>query len=174
VSIKRHYTRIEAILAVEPGPVRPRSMNHTVVVLVGRVHRGTIEALDYARSLRPSHLTAVHVSDGDGDMAAIERDWGAFRFDIPLEIVPSPYRELTPAVERYLDEVDERWHGDTVTIVIPEFVTGRLLSPTQLLHNQSAAALKLALLFRKGTVVTSVPYHIENRDLRDGEARTDH
>jgi amino acid transporter len=174
VSIKRHYTRIEAILAVEPGPVRPRSMNHTVVVLVGRVHRGTIEALEYARSLRPNHLTAVHVSAQDGDVAAIERDWGAFKFDIPLEIVPSPYRELTPAVERYLDDLDERWQGDTITIVIPEFVTGRLLSPTQLLHNQSAAALKLALLFRKGTVVTSVPYHIENSGPKDGEARTAH
>ena len=174
VSIKRHYTRIEAILAVEPGPVRPRSMNHTVVVLVGRVHRGTIEALEYARSLRPNHLTAVHVSAQDGDVAAIERDWGAFQFDIPLEIVPSPYRELTPAVERYLDDLDERWQGDTITIVIPEFVTGRLLSPTQLLHNQSAAALKLALLFRKGTVVTSVPYHIENSSLKDGDARTGH
>ncbi|HVM06195.1 MAG TPA: APC family permease [Acidimicrobiales bacterium] len=171
VSIKRHYTRVEAILAVEPGPVRPRSMDHTVVVLVGRVHRGTIEALDYARSLRPNHLTAVHVSSQDGDVAAIERDWAAFKFDIPLEIVPSPYRELTPAVERYLDDLDERWRGDTVTIVIPEFVTGRLLSPTQLLHNQSAAALKLALLFRQGTVVTSVPYHIESSGPDDGEAR---
>ena len=45
--------------------------------------------------------------------------------------------------------------------VIPEFVTGRLFSPTQLLHNQSAAALKLALLFRKNTVVTSVPWHVD-------------
>lgn len=107
-------------------------------------------------------------------MAAIERDWAAFQFDIPLEIVPSPYRELTPAVESYLDDLDERWQGDTITIVIPEFVTGRLLSPTQLLHNQSAAALKLALLFRKGTVVTSVPYHVENSSPKDGDARTGH
>ena len=174
VAIKRHYARVEGLLAVEPGPVQRRAVNHTVVVLVGRVHRGTIEALEYARSLRPNHLTAVHVSGQDGDVAAIERDWGAFKFDIPLEIVPSPYRELTPAVERYLDDLDERWQGDTITIVIPEFVTGRLLSPTQLLHNQSAAALKLALLFRKHTVVTSVPYHLEHSSLDDGDARTDH
>jgi hypothetical protein len=30
-----------------------------------------------------------------------------------------------------------------------------------LLHNQSALFLKGRLLFRKGTVVTSVPYHVE-------------
>ncbi|MGH9178857.1 MAG: APC family permease [Acidimicrobiales bacterium] len=170
VSVKRHYTRIERILAVEPAPIRRRSLNHTVVVLVGRVHRGTIEALEYARSLRPNHLTAVHVAAADGDLAPLQKDWEAFKFDIPLEIVPSPYRELTPAVERYLDDLEERWRDDTITIVIPEFVTGRLLSPTQLLHNQSAAALKLALLFRKGTVVTSVPYHIDSARLDDGQA----
>jgi amino acid transporter len=162
VSIKRHYTRVRGILAVSPDEVRPRVVNHTVVVLVGRVHRGTIKALEYARSLRPNHLAAVHVLDEDGEMDEIERQWKDFRFDIPLEVIPSPYRELTPAVERYLDELEERWNDDTVTIVIPEFVTGRLLSPTQLLHNQSAAALKLALLFRKDTVVTSVPYHLED------------
>ena len=174
VSIKRHYTRIERILAVAPHQVRPRRRNHTVVVLVGRVHRGTIEAIDYARSLRPNHLTAVHVTGSvEDDAGAIERDWAAFGFDIPLEIVPSPFRELTPAVERFLDELDDRWSDDTITIVIPEFVTGRLLSPTQLLHNQSAAALKLALLFRKGTVVTSVPYHISNHKPADGDARAE-
>ncbi len=162
VSIKRHYTRVRGILAVSPDEVRPRVVNHTVVVLVGRVHRGTIKALEYARSLRPNHLAAVHVLDEDGEMDEIEQQWKDFRFDIPLEVIPSPYRELTPAVERYLDELQERWNDDTVTIVIPEFVTGRLLSPTQLLHNQSAAALKLALLFRKDTVVTSVPYHLED------------
>ena len=51
----------------------------------------------------------------------------------------------------------------SVTVVIPEFVAGRLLSPTQLLHNQSAAAIKLALLYRRNTIVTSVPYHVEKR-----------
>jgi len=78
-----------------------------------------------------------------------------------LETVNSPYRELVDVVMHYLDELDERWDNDTITVVIPEFVVGGLFSPSQLLHNQSAAALKLALLFRKDTVVTSVPYHVD-------------
>nr|MDQ3554665.1 APC family permease [Chloroflexota bacterium] len=162
VSIKRHYRRVEAILAVSPDQVQSEAVNHTVVVLVGRVHRGTIKALQYAKSLRPNHLTAVHVLDKEGDLEAIQKDWEDFSFDIPLELVPSPYRELTPAIEKYLDELDDRWSDDTITIIIPEFITGRVMSPTQLLHNQSAASLKLALLFRKDTIVTSVPYHIND------------
>ena len=161
VSIKRHYVQLDRDLSIEPSQVRPEAVNHTVVVLVGRVHRGVVKALLYARSLRPNHLIAVYVSEDDVDRAAIEDQWQRFRFEIPLEIVLSPYRDLTGAVERFLGELDERYPGHTLTVVIPEFVAGRLLSPTQLLHNQSAGALKLALLYRRDTVVISVPYHVD-------------
>jgi hypothetical protein len=43
------------------------------------------------------------------------------------------------------------------TIIIPEVVFGTR-SPANLLHGQSALALKLALIDRPGTVVTSVPF----------------
>jgi len=162
VAIKTHYRRLEDSLRIEPAEVHPEADNHTVVVLVGRVHRGVVKALQYARSLRPNHITALYVSVDPDDEAHIQAEWNRFGFEIPLEIVSSPYRELTPAVERYLEELDARWDDDTITVVIPEFVAGRLLSPTQLLHNQSAGALKLALLYRRNTVVTSVPYHVDS------------
>ena len=44
-------------------------------------------------------------------------------------------------------------------MVIPEFVVSRWWE--HLLHNQSALFLKGRLLFRKGIVVTSVPYHLD-------------
>jgi hypothetical protein len=43
-------------------------------------------------------------------------------------------------------------------VIIPEFVVERWYE--NVLHNQSALALKFALLGRPGTVVTSVPYHL--------------
>jgi hypothetical protein len=161
VSIKRHYTRIRKTLAITPEEVRPKPENHTVVVLVGGIHRGVVRALQYARSLRPNHLVALYVTYDEDGREALEKQWKEFGFDMTLEIVHSPYRELVDVVMQYLDQLDERWADETITVVIPEFVVGGLFSPAQLLHNQSAAALKLALLFRKDTVVTSVPYHVE-------------
>jgi amino acid transporter len=158
LAIHRHYQRVGRELAVEPEQVRPERLNHTVVVLVGRVHKGVLKALDYAKSLRPHHLAAVYVAFEDDDRESIQNEWEKFRLDVPLEIVHSPYRELVDAVEDYLDELDARWDNDTITVVIPEFVVGRWYQ--QALHNQSALALKLSLLFRPGTVVTSVPYHV--------------
>jgi amino acid transporter len=158
LTIRRHYDRVGAALAITPEQVRPEAFRHTVVVLVGRVHKGVIKALSYAKSLRPDHLAAVYVSFEDLDREEMERQWQDFRMDVPLEIVHSPYRDLVEPVLRYLDDLDDRWHNDTITVLIPEFVQRHWYE--NILHNQSALALKLALLFRENTVVTSVPYHV--------------
>src|SRR5207253_10580362 len=160
-------------LEAAPAAVKPQHINHAVVGLVGRSHRGVLKALSYAQSLRPQHLVAVYVSFEDEDREELEKQWRQFAIDVPLEIVYSPYRELIGPVERYIDELDDRWDNDTVTVVIPEFVVGKWYE--HLLHNQSALFLKGKLLFRQGIVVTSVPYHLPHavhHGARDGGAPT--
>lgn len=156
--IKRHYTSVEQSLHVEPG-FRPRRMNHTVVVLVGRVHRGVLDALAYAKSLNPTHLLAVSVVTDEEEQQRIEDQWREFDLDIQLETVYSPYRELTRPILRFVDEIEARYDNEIVTVLIPEFVVSHWWQ--HVLHNQSALILKGRLLFRKGIVVTSVPYHTE-------------
>lgn len=161
LAIRRHYDNVQRAISIPPAEVRAEAQNHTVVVLVGRVHRGVLKALAYARALRPNHIAAVYVSYEDDDREEMERQWDAYGIKVPLEVIYSPYRDLVAAVEEYLDELDDRWHNDTITVVIPEFVVERWYE--QILHTQSAARLKLALLFRSNTVVTSVPYHVGSR-----------
>jgi amino acid transporter len=156
-SIHTHYMNVEKGLAATKD-YRPRPMNHTVVVLVGGVHRGVLEALAYAKSMRPNRLLAVTVVSDEDEQERIARDWAHYDIDIPLEIVFSPYRELARPVLRFVEELDAQRSNDIVTVVIPEFVVKSWWG--QLLHNQSALFLKGRLLFRKGTVVTSVPYHV--------------
>jgi amino acid transporter len=157
-AIHRHYAGVAEALRVPPG-FKPRRMNHTVVVLVGSPHRGVLEALAYAKSLAPNHLVAVTVVSDDEERDSIERQWNERGIDVPLEIVYSPYRELSRPVLRFVDELDARYDNDVITVVIPEFVVRHWWG--HLLHNQSALFLKGRLLFRKGTVVTSVPYHVD-------------
>jgi hypothetical protein len=156
-SIKRHYERFGAALLITPEDVRREDLNHTVVVLVGRVHRGVITALNYARSLRPDHLLVLYVASDDEEGAHMQSEWQRFGFDVPLEIAHSRYRDLVAPVEAWLDDLDGRWRNDMTTIIIPEVVVGTK-SLANLLHGQSALALKLALLDRPRTVVTSVPF----------------
>lgn len=154
--VKKHYTEVSSSLKVTPAMVQPYSMNHTVVVLVGRMHRGVLKALSYAQSLRPQHLIAVCVTSDEHETADMQKQWHDFGIDMPLEVIHSPYRELVGPVVGYIDELDKRWGNDTITVVIPEFVVTKWYQ--QALHNQTALRLKGALLFREGLVVTSVPY----------------
>jgi amino acid transporter len=157
-AIHRHYASVAKALRV-PAGYKPRRMNHTVVVLVGSPHRGVLEALAYAKSLAPNHLAAVSVVSDDEERDRIDQQWSERGLDVPLEIVYSPYRELSRPVMRFLDELDARYENDIVTVIIPEFVVRHWWG--HILHNQSALFLKGRLLFRRNTVVTSVPYHID-------------
>jgi hypothetical protein len=156
-AIRRHYDAVTEELTVPPG-WRPPRMNHTVLVLVGRVHRGVLQALAYAKSLNPNRLLAVSVVAEDDDQDNIEKAWAQYSIDVPLEIVSSPYRELSGPILRFIDELDARYDNDVVTIIIPEFVVQHWWE--HLLHNQSALILKGRLLFRRDVVVVSMPYHL--------------
>lgn len=166
IRIKKHYTRVSTALAVTPEIVRHQAVELTTVVLVGRIHKGVLRAVEYAKSLRSQHLVALYVANDQAAAREMERQWEEFGMDIPLEIVNSPYRELVEPVLKYIEDLDARWEHDTITVVIPEFVVTRWYQ--QALHNQTALRLKGALLFREGIVVTSVPY------LTDGDEALEH
>jgi amino acid transporter len=158
-SIRRHYDRVRREIAVTPGTGFPEIRN-TVVVLVGtEMNRGALEAVAYARSLRPEHLFALTVTFDEEDERRVREQWEAFDIDVPLEIIGSPYREITGPVLQFIDDLDARWEYDVLTVVIPEFVVHHWWE--QLLHNQSALWLKARLLFRPNTVVTSVPTQVD-------------
>jgi len=158
-SIHRHYVRVEAALEVDERYRQPRH-THTIVVLVGRVHRATLAALAYAKSLAPDRLVAMSVVTGPEEAEEIQQQWTEHDLDIPLEIKLSPYRDLTGSVVEFIDELDQAYENDIVTVILPEFVLTKWWQ--QILHNQSALMLKARLLFRRNTVVVSVPYHIEH------------
>jgi hypothetical protein len=47
-----------------------------------------------------------------------------------------------------------------ITVVLPQFIPGKWWE--NLLHNQTAWPLRLALLFREGYIVIDVPYHLSD------------
>ena len=156
-AIGRHYTHVREVVAAPIGYRAPRR-THTVVVLVGSVNRGALNALQYASSLAPDRLIAVSVVGEPEEQDELQRAWATHGITTELHTIFSPYRELRRLVLQYLDELDKRYTDATITVVIPEFVTRY---STQFLHNQSALALKASLLYRPNTVVTSVPIQID-------------
>ena len=165
-AIGRHYEEVGQALAA-PDAWHPPFRTHTVVVPVGRVNRGVLHAIEYARSLAPDRLVAVTVVKDDEEHAGIARDWERYGIPVELRTIYSPYREITEPLLAFLDELDADTTDDQLTVVLPEFVVRRWWHNA--LHNQSALALKARLLYRPHTVVTSVPFHMTAAEDQGGE-----
>ncbi len=151
--VHRHYTRVRSFLAPTEG-YRAPFKTHTVVVLVGSVNQGVLQAVRYAQSLRPDKLIALSVIEQSDDRARLQEQWDKFGLSIELDTIVSEYRDLTEPILNRINEIDNLYNDDLITVIIPEFVTS---IRSQWLHNQSALAIKARLLFRPNTVVTSVP-----------------
>jgi len=123
------------------------------------IHRGVVSALEYAKSIAPDHVQAVYVDFDEEATAKLREKWERWGAGINLVVLPSPYRELTKPLLRYITRLERKNHNDVVTVLLPEFVPAKWWQ--HLLHNQSSLMLKGALLFKEGVIVISVPYHLK-------------
>ena len=159
-AIHRHYGDVARQLSLADAPPPMAVRRHTAVVLISGVHRGVIPALQYALALAPDNVSAVYVDMEPEATAKITHKWEQWGCGIPLVVLPSPYRSLLRPLLQYIDEVDRMYEDDVLTIIMPEFVPSRWWH--HLLHNQTALFIRTALLFRRGRVVTSVPYRLDS------------
>jgi hypothetical protein len=158
-SIQRHYRRLAEGLSLDDYGEPPPLSRHRVILPISGVHRGTLAALRYARSLSDD-VTAVHVSMDPVEAERVQQKWDTWGEGVRLVILDSPYRLLLEPLLGYIQEISEcRQPNETITIVVPQFVPRRRWN--NLLHTQAAFLLRLALLFQPGIVITDVPYQVE-------------
>ena len=155
--LHRHYAEVATELSLGGLDQLP-DFQHTVLVLVGDVHRGVVRAVQYAKTLAAptAVVRGVYVEIDPAHTYRIEERWAKCGFGVPLVVLASPYRSLLRPLLEYVDQIQSRGDDQMVTIVLPEFLPRRWWQ--QLLHNQTALLVKGALLFRRNTVVTDVPY----------------
>ena len=116
-----------------------------------------MQAVQYARTLAAgAPVRAVFVETDPARTATLEEKWGQWGQGVPLVVLTSPYRSLIRPFLDYVDSLQSRAPDQVITVVLPEFIPGRWWQ--HILHNQTALLVKGALLFRRNTVVTDVPY----------------
>ncbi len=132
------------------------------VVPISGVHRGDVDAINFARSIT-KNVTAVYVELDPRAGSQVQQEWARWWPDVPLAIIPSPYRSIIGPLLDYLDLIDTRYNdGQASVVVLPEFVPAKWWQ--SLLHNQTAWLIKVALLYRRRRkgfqrVIIDVPYH---------------
>ncbi len=158
--IHRHYQRVSWQLRPKASGITLPSRMHAVV-LISQLNEPALQALAYARAIRPSTITALRVDTDARRTRKLVDEWSSRDLPVPLTIVTSDFRDLTEPVLRYLSRL-RIGPRDVVQVFLPEYVVGHWWET--LLHNQSALRLKTRLLYMPGVMVTSVPYQLKSAE----------
>jgi amino acid transporter len=164
LQIRAHYREVARQLSMQ-GATQGGSTATAprVVIPISGVHRGIIDALGYARSISDD-VTAVYIELEPGSGERIREKWAQWWPEVPLMVLPSPYRSIVGPLLEFLDKSDEEHNdGQLATLVLPEFVPAKWWHG--FLHNQTAWLIKAALLYRRRhlgyqRVIVDIPYHL--------------
>ncbi len=165
-AVRRHYHEVGRQLHLaDAAPPVGCTRHPRVVMPVAGVHRGVVEALNFACSIADD-VIAVYVELEPDSGPAMRARWETAGMDrvARLITVPSPYRSLLGPFLDCLDQLDAERPGDwPVPALIQEFAPASWWH--FLLHNQTALPLKWALIYRrhrdgKARAVIDVPFYL--------------
>jgi amino acid transporter len=131
--------------------------HHSVIIPISGIQMAVLNAIKYAKALSDD-VAAVYVCLDPVETEKVRTKWDSHCMGVPLVIMESPYRSIIEPLLDYIEEVRSEYPDGVITVVLPEFVPSRWWH--HLLHNQTALLIKGILLFKKGVVSTSVPFHL--------------
>ncbi len=158
VRLNRQYVRDDALLErdAEAAVADPVLRRHVVLVFVERLDRATARAIQYARTLAPDEMRAVHIAWDRSAAERLAREWvrlGLTR--VPLELVDCPDRRVARgALEVVAAELSG---GDTeVSVLLPHRNYRRFWH--RFLHDNTAEEIAEAVGRLEHANVTTVPF----------------
>ena len=162
VKINQHYQVVSRTLSTNGLSEEDLvDVANVAIVPMADVHRGTIQALQYAK-LIATDVRAVCIATTPEIRERVERRWARFprlTDDIELVIIDYDYRDILTPVVSYIETASRvEFPGFLITVVIPEFVPSD--GYARILHNQTANLIRRQLRNREKVIVIDVPYHI--------------
>jgi hypothetical protein len=159
-----HQYDLESTL-LETGAVEaseaPILRRHVVVVLVDRLDMATARALQYARTLTPDDLRAVHFDIDSKEANELEVEWGRVGLArLPLDIIECPDRRLGRAAIELV--ADATLDGNTeCTVLLPRRSYSRVWQ--RFLHDRTADKIAAVLSQVPHVAATIIPYNLPGR-----------
>jgi len=135
---------------------------HVVLVFVDRLDLAAARAIQYARTLTPDELRAVHFVIDDEAARQLADDWGRLGLTrVSLELVECPDRRLTrTAVETVARELAD---GETeVSVLLPDRKYRGLWH--RILHDRTAESIQEEVSRLPHANVTAVPFQFDTID----------
>src|SRR5579884_1982038 len=155
----------EAVELAEDAPKAaeaPILRRHVVFVLIENLDVASARAIQYARTLTPDELRAVHFVIDKEHSDRLTQEWRRLGLSrLPLELIDVPDRRLTrAAVELCADALADC--ETEVSLLLPR--RGYTRAWHRLLHDRTADHIAVAVSGLPHANVTFVPYHLGQRD----------
>ncbi|HEY5385312.1 MAG TPA: amino acid permease [Acidimicrobiales bacterium] len=143
---------------VSEATEEPVLRRHVVVVFVDRLDMAVVRALQYARTLSPDDLRAVHFDIDTKAAHELEAEWGRFGLGrLPLDIIEVPDRRLRRAAIELV--ADATLDGDTeCTVLLPRRSYRRVWQ--RFLHDRTADKIAAVLGQVPHVSATIVPFAV--------------
>ncbi|MGW9112176.1 APC family permease [Microbacterium sp. NPDC055683] len=162
VGVNRYYRDVEHEIAADDD-THFGSRGDLALVLVNRVQKPVLKAVDYALAAHHEKTLAVHVAVDPETAERVQREWREHRIPVPLVIVESPYREFAHPVKAFIEAYREK-HGPTVaTVYLPQYIVGHWWEG--LLHNRRARRMASQLMLVHGVKIALVPWLLDSSEL---------
>jgi hypothetical protein len=132
---------------------------HEVIILVDKLDRAALQAIEYGMDLGATSMRAVHAA-ADPDRAArlIER-WSELSAPVPLDVIECFDRDISRALERYVVAIAKE--TTEVTAVMPRRYYPKFRQ--RLLHDKTSRRIQRALGRYAHVDVADVPYYVRTR-----------
>jgi hypothetical protein len=160
--VNRYYRDVDKEIEADATTVFGARGDHAIV-LVGKLQKPVLKALDYAIAARHDSVEAVHVSIEESETHKLQQQWLEQNIEIPLRVIESPYREVALPLIKYIRSRREQHGAEVVTIYTPLFIVGHWWE--SLLHNHKGRRIRNKLMLVHGVVIALVPWLLDSSEL---------
>lgn len=154
IGVRRYYRDVEHELVID-GATRFGASGDIALVLVSRMQKPVLKALDYAIAAHHRETRAVHVAVDQDDADRLAAQWREMGLEVPLVVLDSPYRAYADPLIRYIDALREENDPSVVTVYLPQYIVGHWWEAV--LHNRRARRLASRLMLVHGVAAVALP-----------------
>ncbi|KQP57534.1 DNA-binding protein [Agreia sp. Leaf283] len=162
LGVNRYYRDVNKEIEVDATTTFGSEGDHAIV-LVGRMQKPVLKALDYAIAAQHDSIEAVHLSIDDESTNALEKAWREMNISVPLKIIVSPYRDVAEPLCQYIEKRRALHGSEVVTVYTPIYIVGHWWET--LLHNHKARRIRKRLMLVHGVTIALVPWLLDSSEV---------
>jgi hypothetical protein len=160
----KYYIEVDKEIQLRPE-IKFGSKGDYAIVLMDKLTAPQLKALDYALSSKHDKLEVVHIAVDPIRAKAFAKEWEEYGIQVPLRIIPSPFRDFGAPLSEYLTDYRLLHEQQRMSIYIPKYVVGHWWE--HIFHNHRANRIRKQLMYVRGAMIVLVPWRLESAEKID-------